>query len=182
MNRNQNHQMLYFNKKKIFLCAFFFSAISSMAQTEFRKEFIMHVKLSTGLISAPFAPELFVGSVQLIPQYTIIPYKMRGGVVAAGFYSARKVHGLFGPTLSYKLIEFKGGFFGSIGNLHISADHLWGTARQRLAGGGVNLDLLNIVVVGLSVHRDYHFANWWVQSSLAYRISKIKKPKESFPH
>jgi hypothetical protein len=88
---------------------------------------------------------------------------------------------MFGPTISYKIIEFKGGHFGSLGNLHISLDHLWGTDKQRLVGGGINLDLLNKLVVSLSAHRDYKLSNWWIQSGIAFRISKVKQPKETFP-
>ena len=168
--------------KNITVLLFFVWPFCSIAQTEFPKEFIAHLKLSTGLISAPSAPELFVGSLQVIPQYTIIPFKLRGGLVAGGFYAARRVCGLFGPTISYKLTEFKGGYFGSLGNLHLNADHLWGTGHQRLLGGGLNLDLLNKVVIGLSAHRDYQLANWWLGSSIAFRISALKKVKEDFPH
>lgn len=168
--------------KKIPVFLLFVWPFCAMAQTEFPKEFIAHVRLSTGLISAPSAPELFVGSLQVIPQYTVIPYQLRGGLIAGGFYTARRVRGLFGPTISYKLADFKGGYFGSLGNLHLNVDHLWGTGHQRLLGGGLGLDLLNKIVVGLSVHRDYRLADWWLGSSIAFRLSAIKKVKENFPH
>ena len=151
--------------------------------TEFAKELIGHIKLSSGLITAPKPlPAIFQGSIQMIPQYTIIPFHLRGGVVAAVAYAARKVSGLFGPTISYKITELKGSYFGSIGNLHITAEHLWGTNQQRLVGGSVNLDLLNRIVIGLSAHRDYNLASWWLATSFALRISPTKKPIETFPH
>ena len=154
----------------------------SFSQTEFPPEFIAHLRLHSGMITYSNSdPELFVGGLQLIPQFTFVPHKLRGGLVAGAFYSDNNINGLFGPTISYKITEFKGGHFGSLGNLHINLDHLWGTDKQHLAGGGINLDLLNKLVVSLSAHRDYKLSNWWIQSGIAFRISKTKQPKETFP-
>jgi len=162
-------------------CSFFFSIIS-FSQTEFPSEFIAHIRLHSGMITYNNnAPELFIGGLQVIPQFTLVPNKLRGGLVAGGFYAYNEINGLFGPTISYKITEFKGGHFGSLGNLHINLDHLWGTDKQHLAGGGINLDLLNKLVVSLSAHRDYKLNNWWIQSGIAFRISKTKQPKETFP-
>lgn len=169
-------------KQLLLSCLLTAASVAAAAQTEFPKEFIAHLKLSTGLISRPSSPGLFVGSLQVIPQYTLVPHRLRGGLVAGAFYSARKGDGLLGPTVSLKLSEFTGGYFGSLGNLHLNAEHLWGSNSQRLVGGGLNLDLLNKLIVGLSYHRDYHFgSNWW-QSAIAFRLSKVKKPKETFPN
>jgi hypothetical protein len=168
--------------RALLLCALCASSAAS-AQTEFPKEFITHIRLHSGMITyGGDAPELFVGGLQLVPQVTLVPYKLRGGIVAGGFYAYNSVHGLFGPTISYKLTEFKGGHFGSLGNLHLNFDHLWGTDEQRLAGGGFNLDLLNKLVVGITAHRDYRLNNWWIQSGIAFRISGVKPPKETFPN
>ena len=165
------------------LVCFLFVSIISFSQTEFPKEFIAHIRLHSGMITySNGEPELFVGGLQLIPQFTLVPNKLRGGLVAGAFYAENNINGLFGPTISYKISEFKGGHFGSLGNLHINLDHLWGTDKQHLAGGGINLDLLNKLIVSLSAHRDYKLSNWWIQSGIAFRISKTKQPKETFPN
>ncbi len=157
---------------------------AAIAQTEFPKEFIAHLRLHSGLVTnrVKKAPELFVGGLQVIPQFTLVPYKLRGGIAAGAFYTGRHIYGSFGPTLSYKLIELKGGEFGSLGNLHLNIDHFWGTSKQRLAGGGVNLDLLNKLVVSFSGHRDYKLNTWWLQSGIAFRISKVAPIKQTFPN
>ena len=159
----------------------FISIITTAQQTEFPKEFIAHVRLHSGMIISPGA-DLFVGGLQIVPEYTLIEHKLRGGVVVGGFYSYSEINGLFGPTLSLKLTEFKGGHFGSLGNLHLNFDHLWGTDKQRLAGAGINLDLLNKLVVSLTAHRDYKWDQWWIQTGIAFRITKVKTPKETFPN
>jgi len=161
----------------------FFSSLPAFGQTEFPKEFIAHARVQSGLATAPGNnPDLFVGGVQLVAQQTILAYRLRGGLTGGFFYTNTQLHGTAGPTISLKLMDLKGGEFGSLGNLHLTLDHLWGTGQQRLLGGSLNLDLLNKLVVGLSAHRDYRLQNWWLQSGIAFRVSKVKKPPETFPN
>ena len=172
-----------FYKIKTFLLSIlcFASIICTAQQTEFPKEFVTHIRLHSGMITSD-GGELFVGGLQLIPQFTLIEHKLRGGVILGAFYSNAQTSGLFGPTFSLKITEFQGGHFGTLGNLHLNVDHLWGTEEQLLAGGGLNLDLLNKLVVSLTAHSDYKHGEWWIQTGIAFRISKVKKPKESFPN
>ena len=159
------------------------TSIYTSAQAEFPNEFIMHLRLHSGMITYKKpAPDIFVGGLQLVPQVTLVEHSLRGGLVAGGFYTNSDIYGLLGPTVSLKLTEFKGGYFGSIGNIHLNVDHLWGTGEQRLAGAGINLDLLNKLVISLMAHRDYRLNNWWIQSGIAFRLSKVKQPKEIFPN
>ena len=85
-----------------------------------------------------------------------------------------------GPLLSLKLKTLKAREFGSLGNINLTAEHLWGTGEQRLFGLGINLDLLNKIVIGLSAHRDYKLNSWWFQNGIAFRVSKKKKVEQPF--
>ncbi len=165
------------------LCLLLLISYTLRAQTEFPKEFIMHLRLTSGMITEPkpLAPA-FTGALQLVPQLTLVEHTLRGGLILGGSYSNRQTDGFAGPTVSLKLLELKGSYFGSLGNLHLNADHLWGTGSQRLVGGGLNLDLLNRVVLSLSSHRDYHLHQWWLQTGIAFRITPVKTPAETFPH
>lgn len=124
--------------------------------------------------------DLYVGGLQFIPQVGVIPGKLRAGAVAGAFYSGQKLEAQFGPTISVKLKTVSAGPFGSAANIHFTADHLWGTGKQKLAGGGIHLDLLNKIVLGLTAHRDYEFNSWWLQTALGLRLNKIKKTSEPF--
>ena len=169
--------------KYLFYISFNLFFISCLAQTdtEFPPGFIMHAKLHNGMITDFHrGADLYVGGFQLIPQVTLVPGKLRAGVVAGGFYGGKIVEGQFGPTISVKLKTFNAGPFGSAANLHLTGDHIWGTGKQKLAGGGIHVDLLNKLVLGLTAHRDYEFNTWWLQSALGLRLSKIKKTKEPF--
>jgi hypothetical protein len=138
----------------------------------------MHVKLGGGMVTNFHStqPDVFVGGFGIAPQYTLLQNKLRGGLLGEIFYTGKKLQAGIGPTVSWKLANFNLSKFGSGGNIHISFDHLWGTGGQRLFGGGVNVDLLNLIVLGLSVHRDYALNTWWVRSGFGIRLSKVKQP------
>ncbi len=157
--------------------------LTAVAQSdpEFPKEFIMHLKLHNGMVTNfTKAPDVYIGGIQVIPQYTIVPKKLRGGIIGDLYYTGKKIQAAFGPTVSYKLKTFRAAPFGSVGNVHVSIDHLWGTNKERLFGGGINADLGNKLVLGLAVHRDYNLNTWWLQNTLGIRISKVKKTPEPF--
>jgi len=143
-----------------------------------RKEFIMHVKLQGGMATnfKGHSPDVFVGGVQVVPQYTLVAGHLRGGLIGEIFFTNKKWQAAIGPTVSWKLATINLKQFGSGGNIHLSFDHLWGTGGQRLLGGGVNIDLLNFIVMGISVHRDYALNSWWIRPGFGIRLSKVKQP------
>jgi len=160
----------------LFLVSFSFCSYAQ-TDTEFPKEFIMHAKLHNGMVTSFHRlPDLYVGGIQLVPQYTIITHKLRGGIIGDVYYTGKKVQAAIGPTISLKLETFKAGMFGSVGNLHLNIDHLWGTNKERLLGGGINADLGNKLIIALTAHRDYNGNTWWLQNSIGIRISKLPKP------
>jgi hypothetical protein len=153
-------------------------AINCQAQEFPRGEFILHARLHSGLISnfQGNTPDIFTGGIEAAPQFTLLPNRLRGGMVADLFYAGKKWQAAVGPTVSIKLINFGLKNFGSGGNVHLSLDHRWGTGRQRLAGGGIHADVLNLLVLGITTHRDYNLNNWWMQASFGIRLSKVKQP------
>ena len=164
-----------------FLFFFATNIFAQSADTEFPKGFIMHAKLHNGMITNfKNSPDLYVGGIQLIPQLTIVEHKLRAGIIAGGFYGGKKIEGQFGPTVSIELKTINAGVFGSAANVHASIDHIWGTGKQKLIGGGLHIDLLNKLILGLTAHREYQFNTWWLQTALGIRLSKKKKVKEIF--
>ncbi len=154
-------------------------SVIAQTDTEFPKEFIMHIKMHNGMVSKLNAsPDVYIGGLQVIPQYTIVENLLRGGIAAGGYYTGKSVQASIGPTVSIKIKSFNVKPFGGAGNLHLNFDHLWGTNREKLIGGGINADLLNRLVLGLSVHRDYSRNSWWFQNGLSWRMSKVKKSKD----
>ena len=168
--------------QRLFLVLLFCSAVFQLAaqdDPEFKTGFILHLKLHNGMVTNfnSFSPDQYIGGIQLVPQYVFVKNKIRGGLIGNLFYTGKKLQAAFGPTVSLKLKTFKAGQFGSIANIHVNFDYLIGTSQQRLLGGGFNADVLNKLILGLSVYRDYHLNTWWLQNSLAIRIGKTKNKK-----
>jgi hypothetical protein len=172
--------MKHFIATLLLLASFHIAAAQN--DPEFQKEFILHLKFHSGMVTnfRSSAKDVYVGGFQLVPQYTIVQHLIRAGIIADGLYTGKKLQAAFGPTASIKIKTLYAKPFGSAGNIFINVDHLWGTQHQRLFGGGINADLANKIVIGISAHRDYHLNTWWLQSTLGFRISKLKKETELF--
>ncbi len=171
---------------KLYISLFSFIMLSLTSRllaqdTEFPKGFIMHLKLHNGMVTAfNSAPDLYVGGIQIIPQVTVVEHLLRVGVIADGFYTDKKLGAAFGPAISLKIKTLKAGFFGSAGNIQLLFNHLWGTDKQRLAGGGIAGDFGNKITFGITAHRDYQLNTWWFQNEIGIRISKKPGVKEPF--
>jgi hypothetical protein len=149
--------------------------------TEFPNGFIMHAELHNGMVTDfTQAADLYVGGIQLVPQFTVLEHKLRAGIVAGAFYGGKVLEGQFGINTAVKLKTINALVFGGAANINLSAEHLWGTGKQKLIGGGINVDVLNKIVLAFTMHRDYEFKTWWLQTSLGIRVSKKKKLKASF--
>lgn len=153
----------------------------SQSDPEFPKGFIMHLKLHNGMVTNfKSAPDLYVGGLQLVPQVTVIAHLLRVGAIADGLYTNKKIQGAAGPTVSLKITTINADVYGSVANLNLNVDHLWGSDHQRLLGGGITADLGNLITISLTAHRDYHLNSWWFQGATGIRISKKKKITEPF--
>lgn len=152
----------------------------STVDTEFPEGFILYGRLHSGMVTNfHSSPDLFVGGIQVVPQVAVVPHLLRAGVVAGTFFTNSKMQGEFGPLVAVKLktffVNLQGTRAGSLGNLQLQLDHLWGTGRQRLMGGGIIFDAGNLITAGMTGHRDYRLKTWWFHTQIGVRISKKKK-------
>lgn len=165
----------------VIFCLLLWCLPAAAQVTEFKKEGILHLRIHNGMVTNfKSAPDLYVGGLQLAWQYGVIPGKLRLGATAGGFYTNKQVQGLVGPTGSLLLKSFKASEFGTAGNLHLSFEHLWGSEKQKLVGGGFHADVLNKLVLGLTTHYDYEWENWWIQTVIAIKLGKVKKTERDF--
>ncbi|MEO6456077.1 MAG: hypothetical protein ABIN97_18495, partial [Ginsengibacter sp.] len=121
----------------IILLLLVFNSHNTMAQspkiedTEFTDtgSVLLQLRLHNGLTTNfKSRPDLYVGGVQLAAYVTpkSLVHVMRVGILADGFYTDKKLQAAVGPTIAIKLKTFKSdplGRFGSVGNIHLSADH-----------------------------------------------------------
>jgi hypothetical protein len=149
--------------------------------TEFRKGWATYLKLDNGLISNFHSlPDLYVGGLQINPQVTIVEHKLRIGATAGMVYANKKIAGLFGPSVAFKLKSFNLKNLAGLANLQLMAEHNWGTEKQRLAGGGIGLELLQKAMLIFTVHRDYNLNTWWLQTHVGIRLKKNKNKEPEF--
>ncbi|WP_300602885.1 hypothetical protein [Niabella sp.] len=167
------------------LLLFFLAAGAQKKQvTEFTKGGILLVKLNNGLTTGfgALTPDLYTGGFALSPQVTVIANTLRLGANAGLVYHNKQFSGLFGPTAALKLADLRTSkpMALAFGNLQLLAEANWGTHKQRMAGGGIGLELLQKIQLGLTAQRDYHLNQWWFQSFIAYQFNKTKKIKPQF--
>jgi hypothetical protein len=162
-------------------CFFFLNVMPAFAQdTQFPKTWELHLRLQNGMITEFHSlPDLYAGGLVFAPQYGIIPHRLRIGAVGGLIYAGKKLNGIYGASASLKLKSLETKLFG-FGNLHVTAEHLWGTNKIRLAGGGPYIELAHRLLIGLTAHRDYRNNTWWFQSNIAIKLNKMKTDEQDF--
>ncbi len=169
--------------KRILLVCALFSILSNSiyAQSnddpEFTKGFVLLLKLNNGL-STGFksnTPDLYVGGLALNPQMTVVENVLRLGANAGLAFNNKKMSGLFGPMAALKLKTFDTKYMGSYANLHLIAEANWGTDKQKMAGGGLGVEIFKKLHIGITAQRDYSLNNWWFQTFVGIKLNKSKK-------
>lgn len=150
-------------------------------ETEFRKGWSTWLKLGNGVVTRfDNSPDLYVAGLQINPQVTVIEHRLRAGAGAGFAYTGKKFSGLIGPTFAYRLVSFEMKNIGGLANLHLAAEHNWGTEKQRLAGIGVGFEILQTALVALMTHRDYNLNQWWLQAHIGIKLGRTKSKTPEF--
>jgi len=153
----------------------------SAPTAEFPKGFVATINLQQGVVSTlKSPPDHYQIGLNFNPQYTIIPSRLRIGVLAAGIYTQGRWTAQAGPNVALRLCDMTAGVFGSVLNLQLVAGHYWGAYKQKLAGGGLQLEIAQAFTLGITTYRDYGNDQWWMQSTLGINILGFKR-KSSDP-
>lgn len=148
-----------------------------LSAQEFPKGWTLYLDGSQGMVTQfRQGTDLYTGSLQLSPQVTVKPGLLKAGAVAALGYNNKKLVGLFGPTAALKVFQVNAGPLGSVANIQVQAEHLWGTGQQRLLGGGVYLEAGQLLLLGIKADRDYGLNAWWFQGSIGFNLLYKKRP------
>lgn len=164
--------------KRMFVCCacliLFFSA-AAQTDTEFPKGWVMYLQSQLGTTThSTSSPDLFLSSLRLSPQMTVVPGYLRLGATAAAVFNNKRADGTFGPNLVVKLASVNVQQLGSLLNLQLQLEHLWGTGKQKLLGGLLHAELGQLLIIGLSMHRDYGLNDWWFQGGIGYNLLRKK--------
>ena len=178
--------MQNFNCCRLSLLICLFTSLFSHSQenpndTEFRKGWETYLKLGNGVVSNFRAyPDLYAGGMQINPQVTVLVHRLRVGANAGFVYTNKKFSALLGPSVAFKLTSINLKNLAGLANLQLIGEHNWGTDRQRLAGIGIGLELLQKALVSITTHRDYKLNSWWIQAHLGIRLKKDKTTTPEF--
>jgi hypothetical protein len=143
---------------------------------EFPKGWVMYLEGSQGMVTNfKSAPDVYTGSLLLTPQVTVIPDHLRLGAAAGLAFTDKKLLGLAGPQIALKLADFNAGPLGTLANVQAQVQYLWGGASERLFGGGIKAELGQLLVIGVTAHRDYNLNTWWFQGVLGFNLLHKKR-------
>jgi hypothetical protein len=176
------------NPMKWLLCltTFAFSFLHTCAQTdpEFPKGWVMYLEAQQGMATTfNSSPDIYVFSLGLAPAATVIPGHLRLGGTANLLYTNKNISAAFGPRAAWKIKTFNIDPLGSLFNLQLQVEHLWGTDKQKLFGGGPVIEAGQILSFSLTAHRDYCLNYWWFRAGLGFNLlhKKRKSPTGTDP-
>lgn len=151
------------------------TTVRSYAQSEFAKGWTFPLELSQGTVTAfNSAPDLYLASLSLSPQLTLVPGRLRAGVIAGGAFTNKRIYGIGGGRLSLMLWGGPKVIESTIMNAQLVAEHIWGTKDQRLAGGGLAVEIGTMATLSIKAHRDYMLNNWWLSGTIGVHLFRKK--------
>ena len=157
-------------------------SLSVQAQEEFPKGWVLYLEAMQGAVTSFHGrPDVYVGSLQASPQVTLIPNTLRLSAIGGAAFYNKKFYGTGGAGLNWKLSTVSFHPFGSLLNLQLQLQHLWGTGKQKMIGGGFKAELGQIMMLGISVHRDYKLNGWWLQAGIGFNLLHKKKKASQDP-
>lgn len=149
--------------------------LRSFAQSEFAKGWVFPLEISQGAVTAfDQSPDLYLASLAFSPQVAVIPGKLRLGVTGGGAFTNKRIYGIGGGRLSLLLWGGPKVIESTVLNVHLIAEHLWGTKDQRLVGGGIAAEIGTMATISIRSHRDYMLNNWWFQATLGINMFRKK--------
>jgi hypothetical protein len=165
-----------------YACLMIFLSATAQKDPEFPKGCVMYLESQLGTTTRfNTSPDLFLSTLRLSPQVTLVPGYLRLGGTAAAVFNNKKADGTFGPNLVIKLATLNVKPLGSLLNVQLQLEHLWGTDKQKLLGGLLHVELGQLMVIGLSMHRDYGLNDWWFQGGIGYNLLRKKNKKLQDP-
>lgn len=145
------------------------------AQEEFSKGWVMYLEGMQGASTRFHAePDTYVGNLQLSPQVTVIPNHVRFAAITGLAFNNKNIYGTYGAGINWKLATLNFNPLGSLLNLQVQLQHLWGTGHQKLFGGGFKAEAGKLILLGITAHRDYSLNQWWLQAGIGLNLLRKK--------
>lgn len=161
------------NIRKALLVGALLGPVGAAAQ-DIPKGFDLLAELGQGFGRPRGGPTLYLATVQLVPQWTVVPERLRAGLVLGGLYPGSGVGGLAGGRLTLKVLS--GPPFMLAGSFHVTLQGEYlpvvrvGEAWRQWVGGGIGVETSNFLGLSFRVHRDFAAPATYGQMAVAYNL------------
>ena len=160
----------------LFLTLIFTLRTFAQTDPEFSRGAILYLSAHQGVNTAFNAsPDHYIGGMDLTTQFAIIPGHLRLGAGGGFVFTNKNISGLAGPRLAWKLKTFQLKPAGSVLNLQLQAEHLWGTDDEKLVGGLLGIELFKTLSFMVMAHREFHWDRWWFRAGLGWNLLHKKR-------
>ena len=118
---------------------------------------------------------LYLATLQVVPQATLVPERLRAGLVLGAFYPGTRVGGLAGGRLTLKVLQGPSFLLANSFHVNIQGEYLPvvrvgdGAWRQWL-GGGIALETSNLLGLVFRVHRDFKTPATYGQMAVTFNF------------
>ena len=142
---------------------------------EMPKGFDLMAELGQGFSRPRGDRTLYLATLQVVPQVTLVPERLRAGLVLGALYPGTKLGVLAGGRLTYKLAQGPPVLLAKSFQVNLQGEYLplvrsgSDTWRQWL-GAGIGLETSNLLGVAVRVHRDFRTPATYGQLALSFNF------------
>ena len=148
---------------------------SSARAQDIPRGFDLFAELGQGFARPRGGPTLYLAALQVVPQWTVVPERLRAGVVVGAFYPGREVGGLAGGRLTLKVFKGPPLLLASTFLVNLQGEYLpvvrTGDTWRQWAGLGLGLETGNLLSLNFRVHRDFRSPVTYGQMAVGFNLN-----------
>ncbi len=145
------------------------SGVGEGISQEIGRGFVLPVTFGQGFRSSSnMDAELYLATVRTQPSITLPGNKVRLGLTGLGTYANPGVDVVLGPAAALRLYT-KNTDFGTLFNVQLTAEALWGTSATKLWSGGFLVEL-NPVLFSFRFFREYEHRENWLEAGIGVNL------------
>ncbi|UOQ68336.1 hypothetical protein [Hymenobacter volaticus] len=141
----------------------------------------LSVEIGQGFTRPRSGPELYLATGQLAWQKTLVPEKLRAGLVGGVFHPGYQIGGLAGARVTLKVFQLPSVLLSKAGHVHVLVEYLpavyTSTHWRQWVGGGIGVETSNLLGVVVKLHRDVRTPTTYGQLALTYNLSHKSPPE-----
>ena len=131
-------------------------------------------ELGQGFNRPPGGDVGYLATLQLVPQWTVVPGRLRAGLVLGAFYPGTRLGGLAGGRATLRVIQGPPVLLASSFHVHLLGEYLpavWtGDNWQQWIGVGVGIETSNLLGLAFKLHRDFRTPVTYGQLAITFNL------------